>query len=153
MSDIVVTVIRTQPELAEALLIRTRVFVEEQGVPVAEEVDAYDADPVDERVVHVLGRLDGAPVAAARLLLDAPAGGDAHIGRVAVLAEHRGKHIGRAVMQALHEEARRRGFGGIAISAQLHAVTFYEGLGYVAEGPVYLEAGIEHRAMRLRFAR
>ena len=51
-------------------------------------------------------------------------------------------------MGRLHEEARGRGYRGIEISAQVTAIPFYERLGYIAEGPVYLEAGIEHRTMR-----
>jgi len=31
----------------------------------------------------------------------------------------------------------------------MHAIGFYEGLGYVARGPVFLDAGIEHRDMDL----
>jgi len=157
MSSIEVTRIDTPQAMADALRVRTRVFVEEQGVPVDLEVDAYDADPATHEragVVHVIARLDREAIGTARLLLDGHGTHEpalAHIGRVAVLAEHRRRGVGAALMLALHNEARRRGFGGIAISAQLHAVPFYEGLGYLAEGPVYLEAGIEHRAMELRF--
>jgi predicted GNAT family N-acyltransferase len=53
-------------------------------------------------------------------------------------------------MLALHELAGSLGYSGIAISAQSHAVGFYEGLGYVAAGDEYLEAGIPHREMHLR---
>lgn len=152
MSELQVSRIHSMVEMREALSIRMRVFVEEQGVPVEEEVDAHDADPeMNETAVHVLGRLDGEAVATARLLLDTHDGGFPHIGRVAVLAEHRGKHFGVAVMEALHEEARARGYDGVTLSAQLHALPFYERLGYVARGTTYLDAGIEHRAMDLRF--
>lgn len=148
-----VSIIRTPEEMAAALSVRMRVFVEEQHVPVEEEVDRYDADPrSNTAAVHVLGRLDGTPIATARLLLDAHAGEYPHIGRVAVLREHRGGGFGAAVMRALHAEARRRGFPGITLSAQTHAIPFYERLGYVARGPVYLDAGIEHRDMDLAFA-
>ena len=158
MSPVEVTRIDTPEAMADALRIRTRVFVEEQGVPVDLEVDAYDGDPTTHEragVVHVLARLDGEAIGTGRLLLDGDGDGAhepaiAHIGRVAVLIEHRRRGVGAVLMRALHDEARRRGFGGIAISAHLHAVPFYEGLGYVSEGPVYLEAGIEHRAMGLR---
>ncbi|MEX2447090.1 MAG: GNAT family N-acetyltransferase [Dehalococcoidia bacterium] len=158
MEPVTIIVVQTAEEMAEALRIRMRVFVEEQGVWPDIEVDAYDRDPAhDGRVVHILARLDGTPVGTARLLLDAATATEdgarlAKIGRVAVLAEHRRRHVGKALMAALHEEARRRGFGGIAISAQLQAVPFYERLGYVGDGPVYLEDGIDHRAMTLRFA-
>jgi len=54
-------------------------------------------------------------------------------------------------MDALHTEARRRGLPGITLSAQLHASPFYERLGYVPRGDVYLDAAIEHRDMDLVF--
>ncbi len=156
IDEIEVSHVRTLDEMAEALSIRTRVFVEEQGVPLDLEVDEYDGDPATHErvgVVHVLARRGGVAVGTARLLFDAPeedGHGLPHIGRVAVLLEHRRGGVGAALMAALHEEARGRGATGIAISAQLHALPFYEGLGYVAAGPVYLEAGIDHRAMTLR---
>jgi predicted GNAT family N-acyltransferase len=147
-----VTEITTPEALSEALSVRMRVFVEEQGVPASEEVDRYDSVGPGTPAVHVLARLGGEPVATARLLLDAHGGEHPHIGRVAVLAEHRGRHFGVAVMEALHAEARHLGFRGITLAAQLHAIPFYERLGYVARGPVFLDAGIEHRDMDLDLA-
>ena len=145
-----VTRVGTPAELAAALAVRTHVFVEEQHVPVEEEIDRYDTEPWTRAdVVQVIGRLDGAVIATARLLLATHDGGYPHIGRVAVLAEHRGHGHGRAIMRALQNEARALGFLGVTLSAQTHAISFYEGLGYVARGPVYLDAGIEHRDMDL----
>jgi len=141
--------VTTDADMAAALGVRTRVFVDEQHVPIEEEVDRFDTASA-EGVVHVLGRLDGEPVATARLLLETHGDGYPHIGRVAVLAEHRGRGYGRAVMEALHREARSRGVAGVTLAAQTHAIGFYEGLGYVARGPIYLDAGIEHRDMDLR---
>ncbi|MGE3960953.1 MAG: GNAT family N-acetyltransferase [Dehalococcoidia bacterium] len=146
-----VRVIGGPEEMQEAFSIRLRVFVEEQHVPIEEEVDAFDERPgARDDVVQVLVRVDGQPAATARLLLGHHEGYP-HVGRVAVLAEHRGTGLGRVVMEALHQEARRRGERGITLSAQLHAIPFYERLGYVARGPVYLDAGIEHRDMDLPF--
>ena len=145
------TFITTPEEMQDALSVRSRVFVGEQRVPIEEEVDHYDADPgTNPTVVQILGRLDGKPVATARLMLDQH-DGYPHIGRVAVLQELRGRGLGRQVMLALQEEARRRGYGGVTLAAQLQAMPFYEKLGYVSRGPVFLDAGIEHRDMDLRF--
>ena len=155
--DLEVSVIRDQEGMDAALSVRFRVFVEEQHVPIEEEVDQYDANPgAHPGVVHVLGRLGGEAVATARLLLDLHddhpgAPGYPHIGRVAVLAPYRRNGVGRRVVEALQDEARRRGLGGVTLSAQLQAVPFYERLGYVARGEVYLDAGIEHRDMDLAF--
>lgn len=152
MSDLLVTRIETLEELADALEIRRRVFIDEQQVPEDEEIDRFDDDPttVDD-CVHMLVRLDGEPIATGRLLLDDPPEERAHIGRVAVLIERRKTGAGRVVMVALQDEARRLGRPGITLSAQLHAMPFYERLGYQARGDVFLDAGIEHRWMDLDF--
>jgi len=140
--------------MEDALAVRRAVFIEEQGVSEAEEIDEHDGDP--ERMVsavHVVAYLGGQPVATGRLSLDAPSGQSAHIGRVAVLRDHRGQGFGQAVMLALHEEAQRRGYQGITVAAQLQAIPFYERLGYTAHGDVFLDAGIEHRLMDLSLRR
>lgn len=145
-----VVVVRTIEDMALALDIRRRVFIEEQGVPEVEEIDRHDGDPTTvATAVHVLARRNGRPVGTGRLLLEYGPGEHAHIGRVAVLAEERRHGVGRAVMRALEAEARTRGFPGITLGAQLHAIPFYERLGYVARGDIFLDAGIEHRWMDL----
>jgi predicted GNAT family N-acyltransferase len=148
MVNLEIITITTVEEMAEALFVRRRVFIEEQSVPEEEEIDAHDADPAQvSSAVHVLGRLSGAPVATGRLLVEYPPGHNAHVGRVAVLGAHRGRGFGREIMLALHALARGRGFPGITLAAQVHAIPFYERLGYVVRGPLFLDAGIEHRWM------
>ena len=140
-----IAVVRSPEELAESLALRREVFVEEQGVPPELEMDALDGDPRRTAgVVHLLGRLEGSAVCTGRLDVE---GGRAHITRVAVRREHRGRGLGARLMEALHGEARERGIGRVGLNAQLHALGFYERLGYRAHGPVFLDAGIEHRAM------
>ena len=153
MSQPVVVLVSTPREMQEALSIRRRVFIEEQGVPEALEIDAFDAPPaLGTTALHVLVRVDGAPVATGRLLLESD-DGHVHIGRVAVLAEQRGHGYGRVVMLALHDLARERGIEVVTLAAQLHAIAFYEKLGYVAHGPTFLDAGIVHRSMDLSILR
>ncbi|MBT2788977.1 MULTISPECIES: GNAT family N-acetyltransferase [unclassified Halomonas] len=121
--------------------IRRRVFIDEQNVPQDEEWDGLDPE-----CQHFLALLDGQPVGTARLLPDA------HIGRVAVLADARGTGIGVLLMQAAIEAARHAGHAQVALSAQVHALTFYERLGFVAHGKEFLDAGIPHREMTLSLA-
>lgn len=151
-----VLLITTLEEMAEALGVRRAVFIEEQGVPASEEIDAHDGDPATlTTAVHVLARHAGRAVGTGRLLLEYPRGAHAHIGRVAVVQSARRGGVGRAVMRALEAEARTRGFAGITLAAQLHAIPFYERLGYVLasglRGEVFLDANIEHHWMDLRF--
>jgi predicted GNAT family N-acyltransferase len=152
VSDPEVIIVRTPVEMDDALSVRRRVFIEEQAVPAELEVDEHDGDPASvSTALHVLVRDAGLPVATGRLLLFADADGHAHIGRVAVLAEQRGRGYGRLVMERLQDRARDRGYAGITLAAQLHAIGFYEKLGYVPKGGVFLDAGIEHRWMYLDF--
>lgn len=142
--------VRGHAAMAEALRIRRAVFIEEQGVPEDLEIDGLDAPEAWGRTAeHALLRLDGEPVATGRLLLEDGPPHYAHIGRVAVLREHRGKGLGRLLMQALQERAHELGYPGITLAAQLHAIGFYERLGYRARGDIFLDAGIEHRWMDL----
>ena len=152
MPELKLEVVHTLTEIQQALSVRRAVFIEEQGVSEEEEIDAHDGDPARmTSAVHVVVYLDGQPVATGRLLLDTMPPEHAHIGRVAVLAQHRGRGCGRAVMLALQDEARRRGYPGITLAAQLRAIAFYERLGYVARGEVFFDASIEHRWMDLQF--
>jgi predicted GNAT family N-acyltransferase len=145
-----VRVVTTLEEMNDALTVRRLVFIEEMDVPESIEIDAYDADPATSPpVVHVVAYLEGRCVATARLLLDPHEGEYPHVGRVAVLREGRGKGFGRTVMLALHDIARGRGIPGITLAAQVHAIGFYETLGYVVRGDVFLDANIEHRWMDL----
>jgi len=118
--------------------IRRRVFIEEQQVPREEEWDGRDSD-----CRHFLALHEGNPLGTARLLPDA------HIGRVAVLAEARGLGIGVALMRAAIDAARRDGHARVELAAQTHALAFYEHLGFMAVGDEFLDADIPHRNMYL----
>jgi predicted GNAT family N-acyltransferase len=69
---------------------------------------------------------------------------DGHIGRMAVLKEARQSGVGSALLVALMQEARRRGHVRAVLSAQTHAVPFYQRHGYVVSGDVYMDCGIPH---------
>lgn len=122
----------------EAQRIRLAVFVEEQGVPAALEMDDMDA-----QCVHALAFEDDRAIGTGRLLPDG------HIGRMAVLRPWRGRGVGAALLRRLVEVARERGDAEVQLSAQVHALGFYRAHGFSAYGKVYDEAGIPHQAMRL----
>ena len=127
-------------DLGTCQALRRTVFIEEQNVPEADEVDGRDAG-----AVHLLARVDGRAVGTARLLVSGDSG---KIGRVCVLAEMRGKGIGaRLIEAAVREFAANPAIGKVKLSAQINALTFYERLGFTAEGDEYLDAGIVHRDM------
>jgi predicted GNAT family N-acyltransferase len=69
------------------------------------------------------------------------------IGRMAVIAAMRGSQVGRHMIDALIDAARRRGLHEVRLHAQASAVGFYLRTGFVAHGAPFEEAGIEHQEM------
>ncbi|WP_299968565.1 GNAT family N-acetyltransferase [uncultured Roseobacter sp.] len=127
-------------DIATCQRLRAEVFTGEQGVSEADEVDGRDGD-----ALHLLlWEGDCAQGTARMLILD----DTAKIGRVCILAEARGRGLGAALMRAALTLARNQpGVTRARLGAQLSALTFYEALGFTAEGPVYDDAGIDHRDM------
>jgi predicted esterase YcpF (UPF0227 family)/predicted GNAT family N-acyltransferase len=126
---------------AEAGRIRLEVFVQEQQVPLEEELDARDA-----QCLHAVAYdADGQAMGTGRLLPDG------HIGRMAVRKAWRGQGVGSLLLNALMDAARRRGDAEVVLDAQLHARPFYARHGFVEEGGTFMDAGIPHRVMRRRF--
>ena len=127
-------------DLAQCLALRRTVFVEEQGVPIAEERDALDAT-----AQHYLAWLDDRPVGTARVVRVKQ---DAKIGRVCLLPTARGAGRGAALIQALLDELQTDPTVTRAIlGAQTNALGFYTRLGFTAYGPVFDDAGIPHQMM------
>jgi predicted GNAT family N-acyltransferase len=122
-------------DVEQCLRLRWTVFVEEQGVRPSDELDAHDRSDA----VHALASLDGVPCGAGRLIFTAPS--VARIQRMAVIDDVRGQGVGRALLEFLEQEARRRGATKLTLSAQVQAKRFYEKAGYTASGG---EQGGEH---------
>ncbi|WP_344970887.1 GNAT family N-acetyltransferase [Salinactinospora qingdaonensis] len=135
-----VALARGAQERAAVFAIREAVFVVEQQVPLEQERDPFDA-----HADHFLARVDGAPVGAGRLVSRHEVG---VLGRLAVLSQARGVGVGGALAGAVEERARALGLHAIELHAQVHALGFYERLGYTSYGPRFVESGIEHVAMR-----
>jgi predicted GNAT family N-acyltransferase len=142
MAEPHVVIAGTAREREDAFTVRIAVFVDEQGISRSDELDDLDAS-----ATHCVGYVDGAPVAAGRLLLF---DGYAKIGRMAVLASQRGSGLGALVLDALEREGVARGVRHFKLSAQLHALGFYERRGYAAHGDVYDDVGIPHVDMEKR---
>lgn len=127
-------------DLAACHAIRRVVFIDEQAVP-----EELEMDDLDGEAIHLLATVDGRPAGTARLLLRGEVG---KIGRVAVLADQRGTGLGAALIRAALDELRAApGVTTAKLGAQVHALGFYERLGFTAFGPVYDDAGIPHRDM------
>ena len=123
--------------------LRVAVFVHEQRVP-----EALELDERDRHCTHVLAfDENGHAIGTGRL------DEDGKIGRVAVTAALRGTGVGRAMMEHLQRVARDRGLAEVWCHAQISAAPFYERLGYVSVGDRFVEAGIEHVHMRRQLER
>lgn len=123
--------------------LRRAVFIDEQRVPETLEWESIDPDcswfvaqTGEKSVRQVVGIVRLTP--------------EGRIGRMAVLTAWRGKGVGSALMRAVLNHAKGMGLMEVHLSAQVHALSFYSRFGFVAEGEVYMDAGIPHRTMRLR---
>ena len=122
---------------SQAYPIRLAVFVKEQGVP--EELELDEEDPL---AWHAIARLDGQAIGTARLQKDGK------IGRMAVIQAYRRQGVASAMMNVLLKFGRQHGINQFYLHAQIEALPFYERFGFVANGPVFNEAGIAHQIMR-----
>ena len=130
------------PDTASLREVRTRVFIEEQKVP-----KELEWDELDETCIHALAIADDKPIGTGRLTTDG------HIGRMAVLAEWRGRGVGGALLSHLMEAARDRGDDFCELNAQVSAIGFYERFGFQVRGEEFMDAGIPHRLMRLEYGK
>jgi predicted GNAT family N-acyltransferase len=133
--------VSSKKELEQALAIRKRVFVKEQGVPEEIELDCED-----ERAMHFLAFHSAKAVGTARLVIRQKS---AKIGRMAVLKKYRGKGIGTKLLRRAIVAAQRQELQNIYLHAQVPVIGFYEAQAFRCVGPVFKEAGIAHRKMVL----
>lgn len=126
---------------AQATAIRMAVFVCEQQLPEADEIDQHD--PLS---IHALALDAGRAVGTARLLPDA------RIGRMSVLPDWRRSGVGGLLLERLVAIAAQRGAPIVELSAQVYVLDFYARHGFEAFGPIYDDAGIAHQSMRRRLS-
>lgn len=122
----------------DAKFIRKQVFIIEQNIPEEEEWD--DQDMISD---HFVVYDQDQPIATARLLQNNS------VGRVAVLKSYRGQGIGRMIMLEIIRQAHQQDRKFLQLSSQVHAISFYEKLGFSIQGDAYDECGIPHIKMQL----
>lgn len=123
---------------SDAKPIREQVFIQEQGIAEADEWDAQDQ--VSQHFVVFDGEH---AIATARLLPNHS------IGRVAVLASYRGQGIGKLLMLQIIQQAQQQQRPLLQLSSQVHAMSFYQNLGFHVHGDVYMDCGIPHIDMQM----
>lgn len=137
--NFIIKVVNWKTHAPALMAVRETVFINEQQVPVALEWDG-----MDENARHLLAQTNaGETIGCARLI------GDGSIGRMAVLKSWRGRGIGRALLEKAVSLYRQQGMHAITLSAQVHAVPFYEKSGFKVCSTPYLDAGIMPVDMRL----
>ncbi|WP_214070189.1 GNAT family N-acetyltransferase [Mucilaginibacter sp. dw_454] len=134
---IVVQKVSDQPNLDKVFAIRREVFVGEQNCPPELEWEHEDES------THFLATVDGEPAGASRWR---KTDNGYKLERFAVLQKFRGQGVAqelvRTVLADLPADAEY-----IYLNAQILAMGLYAKFGFVAEGPQFEEAGIQHFKM------
>lgn len=143
----------TSIDIYHILKARSQVFVVEQNCPY------QDMDEVDFDCLHLVAHQNEALIGYCRIIPPTfntkksavnPSGPIPSIGRVLVLAAHRGDGVARQIMlEAIKYCRKKYGKKPIIISAQTYLLNFYQSLGFIPEGEHYLHDGIEHVIMVL----
>lgn len=132
-------VVASQDDLLKVLSVRSIVFIEEQNCSYEIEVDGQDFS-----AIHILGEINGEPIAAGRLRF---LGEYVKFERLAVRKAHRGKGYGDQLLEFMKKVAQEKGYKRFKMHAQVHALEFYKKHGFVEKGDSFYEANIEHKLM------
>ena len=131
-----------QPQLRA---VRTPVFIEEQAV-----TPEFEWDDADATAVHLLAtlkhsNLESQPIACLRII------DYKKIGRMAVLKQYRGNGLGAALLLEAVAVCKSHGSRSVYLSAQMHAISFYQKSGFKQISDEYCDVDIPHVDMRLDF--
>ena len=117
--------------------LRFAIFVEEK------QADGIELDDLDKDCVHAVAYEDaGKANATARMLPDG------QVGRMVVMKDWRRRGVGAALLEALIQEARKRGLSEVRLSAPLQALECDRSQGFVADGKIQQVDGVLRQAMR-----
>lgn len=125
MSDITVKVLPWSEAEHHAAPLRFEVFMQATSGATGVEVNEGDNE-----CIHALAYDGGRPIGTARLMPDG------QISRMVVVKEWRRRGVGGQMLDALVEEARKRGLAAVRVMAPMQAMEFYRERGFVADGKV-----------------
>jgi len=144
LDNILVKKVSEASDIQICLAIRHQIFVEGQNVLIHEEVDGLDSGSE-----HYLLFLNLVPIGTARVRYVEDF---AKIERVAILEAYQGQGLGHVLMNFIVENIEQNHQVKKAkLGAQTYAIPFYEKLGFVVCSDEYLDAGIPHKDMQLKF--
>ena len=102
----------------------------------------FDSDP---KTLFALVEENGVPVATGRIAFMSKG---VKIGRIAVVRSARGTGCGAFLVKSLCQMCKKQNIHTVYVDSQLHAVGFYEKLGFRSTGePTVIDRGIEHLPM------
>ncbi|MES2636421.1 MAG: GNAT family N-acetyltransferase [Pseudomonadota bacterium] len=118
--------------------VRTTVFIEEQLV-----TPEFEWDDIDNGAVHLLALNNNQAIGCLRIIHYAK------IGRMAVLKPWRGLGVGKMLLNEAIHICLLHGSKQIDLSAQAHAIHFYQQAGFRVTSEEYTDVHIPHVDMRL----
>ncbi len=126
-------------DLSEIFYIRKVVFVDEQRVPIEEEID-----DLDYTSTHICIYDSDKAIGTARIIKK---GEKTYFGRVAVLKQYRRKGIGKIIIQQLEQKCKEDGIQNVYLDAQVPVIDFYRNIQYKEISEEFMDAGIPHITM------
>ncbi len=133
--------IKPGEDYSKSATIRIKVFVEEQGIPVENEMDEHDAF-----AWHIVLYRDADPVGSGRIYIE---NDTAKLGRLAVMKHERGNGYATMICNALIEVAKRENAKLVTLNSQSYVASLYDKMGFIRCGDEFLEEGIPHIRMDL----
>ncbi len=139
-----VIVAREQKDILNNLSVRYEVFVVGQGIPYEDELDGLD----EVATLFVVYDEFGKAIGASRLRIINNS--FAKFERIAVTKIARGKGVGKRLMQEMINYVKEfTSIDLVKLSSQEQVIKFYENLGFITEGEMFVECGIKHINMKL----
>ena len=132
-----IKIIENDDDLQMCQSIRGEVFILEQNISKDVEMDDTLIN-----ATYILATIQDEPVGTARWRYTEYG---IKLERFAVLKNHRGMGIGKALVRFILESLKRE--KNIYLNAQESVIKFYEKLGFICYGELFIEAEIHHQKM------
>lgn len=143
MGDLKIRLVTNRKELEEVFRLRRVIFIRGQGVPKELEYDGLDRE-----AKHVIVLYKGKSIGCSRLRFR---GDKVRWERFGILKKYRGRGFGKELTTYIINYCRRSGARELFMHAQYYLLDFYREFGFKIRGKPFMEAGIKHIEMYMRF--
>lgn len=134
---------RNQIERSQAFHIRDQVFVHEQGL-----FEATDMDEHDENSIHLVAKQDGRIIGTVRVFRKTPETDHWVGGRLAVDKDYRSTSAGSALVKEAMKRVKKKGCQIFTAYIQERNIRFFSKLGWSPVAPVKNHFGRPHQKMQ-----